>query len=810
MKQSISLCGTNWQFARSRVGEAAPYWDAALPARVPGNIVDALSRAGLLPDPFYAENFRACKWTEEIPFWYRIDAEVPGDWPDEGRLVLACDGIDTFGEVFVDGISLGTTHNMHRRHRFDLPATVRPGARIAIVVRIAPPDLAARKWARSIGIDPEQCERPVFGYHERVYSRKAQMSYGWDQTPCLLTGGIFRDVRLECFSGPVIEEMSWNVEDLDLAARRATVVFEGKTSGAEGLPVSVRAAGEGCGFSGAGQVAGGMFQVRCEVDDARFWWPNGHGDPHLYAVTLTLGTGVGGSGDVATWTVGIRTVRVVTEPAETILATYRIGKPEDRPAELDGGGLAHWQRVPLDVPEEVERRPFRFEVNGRPVFIKGFNWMNPHALLGCAGEDVVRGQVRLARETHANMLRLNGVATPEIDAFYDECSRCGMLIWQDFYFASALYPQVPGFLDEVRVEAEDLVRRVRNHTSVALWCGDNEADMNLFDRKLDPESYRLNREVIPGAIAGFDPQRRFYHVSCPSGGPYPRSDWGGDKRNWGGWFPANNYRHIRQESATFVSEGGSYTLPPLRSIEKFLPPSLQWPLDSSTWILHHGGLDREDRKLWESTLASMRAHAGFTTIEEAVRVSQFAHAWGSKLLVERCRQRNPDCGGVLLWKFNAVWPCADGQYIDFFGEKMLGYDYVREAMKPVAVSLTQPFDRPESDVEVFVCNDLPRAIVGTLDLAVLAADPSATERLALSRIEFQIAAGESLRVASCPIGGLDPATAGFAARITTGDKPGMEAFGLFTLLPSASYLLMEREGFRMESLARWFETRIRE
>lgn len=799
MKNTYFLDDAEWQLTRAPVGEKTPDWESALPARVPGNIVDDLHRAGLLPDPFYGENFRSCKWTELETFWYR--RTLPALESEHGAVRLCFDGIDTFGEIFVNGHSLGTVHNMHRRWRFDLSGLLRGDGSDELVVRIDPPDAAAHVWAASVGVVPESVERPVFGYPERIYARKAQMSYGWDQTPCLLTGGIHRGVRLEFESGPVLEDFSWRVESLDLAHATATVVVEGAVPGGGGLMVALEAEGKSTEFAGEAAVDGDHFRIVCLVGKAEFWWPNGMGEPHLYECSLRLRKGDQVL-DEQRLTIGLRTVRVITGPPETVLADYRIGKPDDQPADLDGGGVAHWRRVPLNPPEEVEKRPFRFEVNGCPVFIKGFNWMNPHALLGCVTEAQVRGQVRLAHATHANMLRLNGVATPEMDAFYDACDRCGLLVWQDFYYASALYPQTEGFLKEAAVEAADIVRRVRNHSCLALWCGDNEADMNLADRGLDAAAYALNRRVLPEVLRKLDSQGRFYHTSCPSGGPYPRSDWGGDKRNWGGWFPADNYYHTRQEAAAFVSEGGSYGMPSIESIRKFMPEVARWPLNSPTWRLHNGALDREDRRLWEITLKSMQAHSDFHSLEEAVEVSQFAHAWGSKLLIERCRQRQGDCGGVLLWKFNAVWPCCDGQYIDFYGEKLLGYDYVREAMKPVAVSLTQAFDSPDGDVEVYIANDLSDTVTSKLRTAVVEVGPNGDVRKIACEptVDCEMAANSSRRVALLPVSDVDPDATAFLAMIDSPTAPVPRSVGLFSLRPGVAYRFMRTLSFDLEGL----------
>ena len=158
---------------------------------------------------------------------------------------------------------------------------------------------------------------------------------------------------------------------------------------------------------------------------------------------------------------------------------------------MDGADIGPWRRVPLDKPVEVEVRPFRLEVNGRRVFIKGLDWQNPDVLVGNETPEQVRQLVDAAADAHMNMLRTWGGGAIELQAFFEHCSQRGIMVWQDFFFACALYPRDDAFLERVACEAEDIVKRLRNHTCLAMWCGDNESDMSLYDRGLDPERVSL-------------------------------------------------------------------------------------------------------------------------------------------------------------------------------------------------------------------------------------------------------------------------------------------------------------------------------
>jgi hypothetical protein len=306
----------------------------------------------------------------------------------------------------------------------------------------------------------------------------------------------------------------------------------------------------------------------------------------------------------------------------------------------------------------------------------------------------------------------------------------------------------------------------------------------------------FNKLIIPEALRELDLQERYYHPSSPCGGPYPRSDWGGDKRNWGACKPEGNYWHIRQENARIISEGGYYVLPPVESIRKFLPERAMLPLDSITWSLHNGSVDNtlHQRNFAKGLKHCINYFDSCDSIEKAVEISQFAHAWGTKLLAERCRQRMFDCGGVLLWKITASWPCADGMAVDYYLRPLPSLEYMREAYKPVSVSITQPFDDPQADLEIYVCSDRLGETEGVLEVTAVAMDgmPWEPGRVYFRTSQPYIAAGNSSQVAArIPVQGMNPSSTVICAvfQHVASQEP---ARGLFTLEPRVAYRTLQK------------------
>jgi beta-mannosidase len=417
----------------------------------PGDVHQALIEAGRVEDPFYDRNEDKCSWMEEREWWYRIsfDSEEEPLSQDE-RLLLVFLGLDTFVTVWLNGEILGRHANMFREAVFDVRHRLRTSEPNVLALCFHPPF--------------QQVENGPFenwgGIPFRALMRKAQFGYGWDWGPRLPTIGIWRPVELRRQRYATIQGMHFSTLEIDTNRNKALVAVQVEVerfAGDHMLALSIVLLSPGTlaettavhkqtltlRESGS-QLSAKLYMV---VEKPQLWWTHDLGEPALYTLRATLYQD-GDQLEQQQREVGIRTL------------------------ELD-------QSPDTDEPGT---RFFRFVLNGAPIFARGADWIPAHSFVGALSAERYEMLLNAAQEANMNMLRVWGGGIYEHDFFYELCNRLGILVWQDFMFACAMYPENnPRFVEEVEAEARYQVRRLRHHPCLALWCGNNENQW-LHDR----------------------------------------------------------------------------------------------------------------------------------------------------------------------------------------------------------------------------------------------------------------------------------------------------------------------------------------
>ncbi|MEJ5200312.1 MAG: hypothetical protein WHX53_15440, partial [Anaerolineae bacterium] len=438
-------------------------------------------------------------------------------------------------------------------------------------------------------------------------------------------------------------------------------------------------------------IAGGC---RIPVPGARLWWPKGYGEPNLYTVTAQLvkdGQVVAERAD----RIGIR--KIVVDRTETAGAAWA-------PEAADGGV----RRV--DAPPDPASH-FVFRVNDTPIMIKGANWVPLDAFHSRDAERVDRA-VALFADLGCNMIRCWGGNVYEDHRFFDLCDEQGILVWQDFAFACCRYPQTDAFLAEVRREAEAVVTKLRNHASLAIWCGDNEIDMAYVAEGLSPEHNRLTREVIPQVVHRLDPHRAFVPSSPyvpPSVGPVPGAAQKTPEQHlWGprGYFKSPFYT---LHSAHFIGEIGYHGCPNVSSIRRFISPEKLWPWDGNAeWQEHavyhwqHPTRDRDRIKLMANQVRELFGIVP-DDLETFALASQITQAEAKKFFIEMTRLRKWRTSGILWWNVLDGWPQFSDAIVDYYFGVKLAYHYIRRVQQPVCVIIGEP--GPGKYLPVIVSND---------------------------------------------------------------------------------------------------------
>ncbi|PJB28341.1 glycoside hydrolase family 2, partial [Candidatus Desantisbacteria bacterium CG_4_9_14_3_um_filter_50_7] len=668
--KKISLDGT-WEltyfpegkFSVKDPGELSGIKAKTVSAKVPGNVELDLARAGEIPDPFYGGNIFKLRPYEFYEWWYTRSFEVEDiDRVSFPHIHIAFDGIDCFSEIWLNNRKIGETDNMLIKHCFDVTDVVKKGKN-EIAVRIRSAVNEARKYT----YEPVEQALPV--NHESLYVRKAAHMYGWDICPRVVSAGLWRSVDLEFRPPSEIKDMYYYTSSIDASNARLGIFWQFRTDEKSLEGFSLKISGES-GESGEHRFERTIplyFVTGWEtidVQNAKLWWPRGYGRQNLYEVKAEL---------------------------------MKDGKVVDR--RCDRVGLRTMELVRTDITTITNPGEFLFKCNGVPIMCKGSNWVPADAF---HSRDASRYKkiLELFDDLGCNILRSWGGSVYEDHAFYDICDEKGIMVWQDFSFACALYPQENEFLKRVEIEAESILRKLRNHPSIILWSGDNECDIFAFYRGIDPAKNRITREVLPRMVFKCDPFRPFLPSSPYFSPEVVKSKNGGLVPEDHLWGPRDCYksRYYRESLAHFASEMGYHGCPNVSSIKKFIDREYLWPWkDNPQWRVHctdpvEGGSSYSYRvKLMADQIKELFGEMP-ESLEEFALASQVSQAEAKKFFIEMFRIKKWRRTGIIWWNVMDCWPQFSDAIVDYYFSKKLAYWFIKRVQVPVCVMVDEPDD----------------------------------------------------------------------------------------------------------------------
>lgn len=628
---------SGWQFRKAGSGE----W---LPADVPGMVHLDLLRNRKIPDPFHGSNEAGLQWIEKEDWEYRTSFVCDSAVLQHSRLDLVFDGLDTFASVYVNDSLLLKADNMFRTWRVDCKSELKSGRNELRIVF---------QSAYKKGLALSKHLHLTLPGDEKVFVRKAQYQFGWDWGPRFVSCGVWRGVRLEAWDDARLMSVSVKQESLNehVAYLKAACELDVHTEGTYILALRDAVQGSGALITKREvTLKRGVQTVNLEwmIPKPQLWWSNGLGKPHLYKYICEVRSGdtLRSILDEKPLSIGLRTIKIVQRP--------------------DSVGAS-----------------FYVELNGQPVFMKGANYIPPDSFLPRVHHSTYKRIVQDAARAKMNMLRVWGGGTYEHDDFYTLCDEHGILVWQDFMFACAMYPGDSAFVENVRAEAVDNVKRLRNHPCIALWCGNNEIDegwknwgwqkqyqYSAKDSAVVWHWYEtLFHRVLPDVVERLD-SGRFYWRSSPQFG------WGrkesllrGDAHYWGVWWGLEPFSMYENKVGRFMSEYGMQSLPALQTIAFIAPPEEQH-LTSATMKTHQKhptGYENIQQYL-------QRDYKEPKNFEQYVYVSQLLQARGITTAIEAHRRAKPYCMGTLYWQLNDCWQVASWSSVDYEGRwKALHY-----------------------------------------------------------------------------------------------------------------------------------------
>ncbi|MGC8667541.1 MAG: glycoside hydrolase family 2 protein [Chthonomonadales bacterium] len=677
----LGLVPSEWQWRRighedctlDRLNPPVPPW---IPAEVPGDVQSDLLRTGQFPDPWKDLNSRFWEWTSQRDWVYHKDFQL-GSLPEDARALLHFEGVDYACYVFLNSRKLGEHQGTYTSFDLDATEAVRSGTnRLIVVVEHAP-------------FEPEQ--QAQIGWTSRVRLWKPRFAYQWDWCTRLVPLGIHEDVWLEVWQQARLRSVRAHPRVVGASEGEVTLDVELERQDVQPVVVEARlqdpAGSQVAQASGPAEVSGdGPTHWSCTlcVEKPLLWYPNGYGDQPLYTVCVEVKNAGGSILDQWQRRIGFRSIQAV--PNE--------GAP----------------------PEAL---PYTLVVNGKRIFLAGWNWAPIDQLYGPHHRKKYTHAIRLAKEAHCNLLRVWGGGLLEREHFYDLCDEAGILVWQEFPQSSSGIDNEPAhdaeYVAYCADQARQMVLRRAHHPSLALWCGGNELTNSDY-RPLDASHPVL--AALGQIVQELDPDR-IYVPTSPSG-PVFAADPANTGRmhdvhgNWLYMGDPQHYTFYNEIDPLLHSEFGCEGPANLRTLARVLSPSFLWPPDRTNpaWV-HHGAwwINRE------------RVEELFGKIEE-LPAFVFAGQWmqyeGLRYAVEASRRRAWRTSGCMPWQFNEAWPntsCTN--VMDYFGGLKPAYWAVRTAYAPLLVSARYSSLRLSPgetlDAEAWVSASAPSAAPGTLD-----------------------------------------------------------------------------------------------
>ncbi len=622
-----------------------------LPAAVPGSVYNDLLNAGKMEDPYWRDNeLAALKLMDE-------DYEYTTSFiPDEGilssdRAVLRFNGLDTLADIYLNGELLGSVDNMHRIWDYEVLTLLKPDRNELRIVFHSP----TRFIREANAVDPAGGSEDAMAGFPQL--RKAHCMFGWDWGPRLPDAGIWRSIELLGIRTAAIDSVYITQHHLK---NQVDLSFELDLNCLNPNCCAVNCSDEnGCGLAYTvtvtdpdGKVS--VFKGSPEsisIKKPKLWWPNGYGEQPLYTVRVDL---LKGDEVLDTWEkrIGLRTM------------TMHIEKDEW------GESFAH-------------------EVNGVCVFAMGEDYIPEDNILSRVTRERTFDLIKQCRDANFNCVRVWGGGHYPSDDFYDACDEYGIMVWQDFMFACAVYNLTEDFEENIKAEFVDNIKRIRHHASLGLWCGNNEMEMfvasgNWVNKPQQRSDYvKMYEYIIPKVLKEYDPNTFYWPASPSSGGAFddPNGEARGDAHYWDVWHASKPFTDYRNHYFRYLSEFGFQSFPAVKTIETFTEPGDR---NVFSYVMEkHQRNNAANGKIMNYMSATYLYPTSFETL---VYASQLLQAEAIKYGVEHFRRHRGRCMGAVVWQLNDCWPVASWSSIDYCGRWKAVHYFARRFFDPVLVS----------------------------------------------------------------------------------------------------------------------------
>ena len=669
----LSLVG-NWTLKRNATGETYPM-------SIPHDIISTLFEQKVIEDPYHGENEALVSWIGLEEWEIEKTISLKNDFLENRTISLDIDTIDTVARIYCNGTEIGYCDNMFLRYSFDVTSILNEGEN-SIVIHFYSAEKTAYERNEALPYPVEHTIYPVQAMHRNLV-RKTQCHSGWDWGPSLMTSGIYGNISLnstllekiiDVHTNIKMKKPEWVIEVhatiYSNKKAQSTITFDVADTQIT-LPVSL-------------EKGNNTLIHTLTITNVSMWWPAGYGEQPLYTLSVTT------PHDTIQKTIGFRTIEVDTSEDQ-----YGIG--------------------------------MTFVVNGTPIFAKGANWIVIDALPGRYTKETYEDLLNSVVSANMNMVRVWGGGHYENDIFYDLCDQLGVLIWQDCMFSCSLYPATTWFLQSVKKEITYQVKRLKDHPSLALCCGNNEdvGALTWFDSsRKERDKYlidydRLNEGVIGKTIKELDPNRKWWS-SSPSAGESDYSDcWHddskGDMHYWSVWHEGKPFESYKEIIPRFCSEFGFQSFPSLPLLTQTITHNGTKDVDSGEFNLsssvmeHHQRNDRGNTIILSTMLRYFHLPSSFI---HQIYISQIQQSFAMQTAIEYWRSKRPRCMGTLYWQLQDNWPVASWSSIEYGGKWKALHYRAKQFYHPLLLT----FQKEEDDVLLIGVNDNTISRIGSVHI----------------------------------------------------------------------------------------------
>ena len=658
----------NWRFKKGND-------DCWYKAEVPGYVHTDLLNNNLIPDPYIGDHEKKAKWVYQKDWVYRTHFKAKPALLDKENIRLIFKGLDTYAEVYLNDSLLFQSNNMFIPWNKEVKKLLKKENKLTVHLHSPLSDTVNSNMPAFVEKLP--------GY-ERIFTRKAAFHYGWDWAPRLIPSGIYRSVLLEAWDIARIENYHLQIKEID--KKQAQVQLNLSINSNEKTKAKFEFSINSQNYSHKLRLKKGIhkYSISFSIADPTLWWVHNLGDPHLYNLKGAL----------------------VIKSKVTDSLKAKLGL----------------RKIQLAQQKDKAGKTFYFKLNGKRVFMKGSNYVPQDVFLSRVDTCDYKKLIQQVLDANMNMIRVWGGGIYEKELFYDLCDKFGILVWQDFMFANAMYHADDKFIQNIQKEAEYQVQRLRSHPCIALWCGNNEIDeawhnwgwSNPFNAedstRIWKDYQKIFHELLPEIVQQYHPGADYVSSSPAFGRGDIRSLYQGDSHYWSVWHDGYDFTVFDSVTGRFMSEYGFQGFPPVQSIRKFI--------NKKKISLKSDGLTNHQKHSRGMAIIRNYMKNYYPVPEEPenfVYISQLLQAEGIANGIEAHRRHKPYCMGTLYWQLNDCWPAISWSSVDYYDKwKALHYK-AGEALKNIIISTKKEAD----SVKIWLINDDFKDYKGKLQLRLL-------------------------------------------------------------------------------------------